>query len=77
MIVTGGDLGKRLVIDGREMTIGRGSLNDLCIPSNSVSRIHALIRVNGDDVVLHDNESTNGVYINDSKSPGPSSNTAT
>ncbi|HEY8375156.1 MAG TPA: GGDEF domain-containing protein, partial [Nannocystis sp.] len=51
----------------REMTIGRGTLNDICVSQDSVSRTHATLRVEDHGVKLRDNESTNGTYVNDHK----------
>jgi pimeloyl-ACP methyl ester carboxylesterase len=45
------------------MTIGRGNGNDIAIPDESVSRHHALIERRGDDYVIRDDRSRNGVWL--------------
>ncbi|WAS98370.1 GGDEF domain-containing protein [Nannocystis punicea] len=67
VVIYGAELGRKYHIDGREMTIGRGTLNDICVSQDSVSRTHATLRVEDHGVKLRDNESTNGTYVNDHK----------
>lgn len=67
VVIYGAELGRKYHIDGREMTIGRGTLNDICVSHDSVSRTHATLRVEDNGVKLRDNESTNGTYVNDHK----------
>ena len=45
VVIYGAELGRKYHIDGREMTIGRGTLNDICVSQDSVSRTHATLRV--------------------------------
>ena len=55
---------KVVPIESPRFTIGRGTENSLCVPSNVVSRSHAeLIRV-GADYLLRDLGSTNGSFVN-------------
>ena len=51
VVIYGAELGRKYHIDGREMTIGRGTLNDICVSQDSVSRTHAMLRVE-DAVIL-------------------------
>jgi MoxR-like ATPase len=44
-------------------TIGRRSANDLCVPSDSISSLHAVITRNGDAWQLEDAGSRNGVLV--------------
>ena len=67
VVIYGAELGRKYHIDGREMTIGRGTLNDICVSQDSVSRTHATLRVEDAGVKIRDNESTNGTYVNDHK----------
>lgn len=67
VVIYGAELGRKYHIDGRELTIGRGNLNDICVSHDSVSRTHATLRVEDHGVKLRDNESTNGTYVNDHK----------
>jgi len=66
-VIYGAELGRKYHIDGREMTIGRGTLNDICVSQDSVSRTHAMLRVEDAGIKIRDNESTNGTYVNDHK----------
>lgn len=43
------------------MTIGRLEVNDIVVPSRSVSRMHARLRLNGDIWLIEDTESLNGL----------------
>jgi two-component system cell cycle response regulator len=61
VVIYGAELGRKYHIDGREMTIGRGTLNDICVSQDSVSRVQ------DHGVKIRDNESTNGTYVNDHK----------
>lgn len=67
VVIYGAELGRKYHIDGREMTIGRGTLNDICVSQDSVSRTHAMLRVEDAGIKIRDNESTNGTYVNDHK----------
>jgi two-component system cell cycle response regulator len=67
VVIYGAELGRKYHIDGREMTIGRGTLNDICVSQDSVSRTHATILVDEHGVKIRDNVSTNGTYVNDHK----------
>jgi hypothetical protein len=45
------------------MTVGRAEDNDIPIPDESVSHYHALIERHGDDYVIRDTHSRNGVWL--------------
>lgn len=62
--VRGPDLGRRLLLNERHVTIGRDPDNTIVLKSDSVSRVHARIEPweGGHRVV--DNQSTNGTYRN-------------
>ena len=61
------DLGRRHVLSKPVMRIGRGSNNDIVVPSDSVSRQHAQLERRGADLVISDLQSTNGTYINNER----------
>jgi diguanylate cyclase (GGDEF)-like protein len=67
VVIYGAELGRKYNIDGREVTIGRATLNDICVSQDSVSRTHCTLHVDDQGVKLRDNESTNGTYVNDQK----------
>ena len=48
-----------------QTTVGRGSLNNIVIDAESVSRHHAVLSRDGSTVKLHDLGSRNGTYVND------------
>jgi diguanylate cyclase (GGDEF)-like protein len=67
VVIYGAELGRKYNIEGREMTIGRATVNDICVSQDSVSRTHATITADDSGVKIKDNESTNGTYVNDHK----------
>ena len=48
----------------KEYNIGRSSENNIILDDITVSRNHALLSVNKENVKIIDNNSTNGIYIN-------------
>jgi hypothetical protein len=53
---------------GRKTTIGRTPDNDLQIDASFISRHHAVLLVNGNQAVIEDLNSTNGIYVNGHRS---------
>jgi phosphoserine phosphatase RsbU/P len=53
-----------------KLTIGRSSRNDICIGDPFASRLHAELRREGDHVLLVDNGSANGTYLNGQRVTG-------
>jgi chromosome segregation ATPase len=49
---------------GRKTTIGRTPDNDLQIDASFVSRHHAVLLINGQQTIIEDLNSTNGVHVN-------------
>ncbi len=62
-----GPLGKRIQLDGpvQELTIGRDVQNSLVLEFEGVSRRHARLAKRDGVWWVHDNNSTNGTYVND------------
>jgi EAL domain-containing protein (putative c-di-GMP-specific phosphodiesterase class I) len=60
----------RLPVNNFPFQIGRQSGIGFTVPSGSVSRIHAEIYKEGDRLVLRDNNSTNGTFVNRNKLQG-------
>jgi ABC transport system ATP-binding/permease protein len=57
--------GRRVALDGSSLTIGRQSVNDIVLDSESASREHARIeRISGPAFRLCDLSSSNGTYLN-------------
>lgn len=50
-------------------TIGSGGYNDIILPPAGVSKHHATIHASRNRISIHDEYSTNGVYVNGSKIP--------
>jgi ABC-type multidrug transport system ATPase subunit/pSer/pThr/pTyr-binding forkhead associated (FHA) protein len=50
--------------DKKELTIGRGEANDIKLDGLQISTRHARLVQSGNDVVIDDLGSTNGVYVN-------------
>src|SRR5215213_4710443 len=51
-------------LDKMRLTIGRSSRNDICIGDPFASRLHAELRSEGEQVLLIDNGSANGTFLN-------------
>ena len=49
---------------GKTVRVGRSESNDLVLPHTEVSRTHVLIDVMRDEIVLLDQRSSNGCYLN-------------
>ncbi|HEU5330663.1 MAG TPA: FHA domain-containing protein [Thermomicrobiales bacterium] len=65
LIGSGGPvLGREYALDAPVVTIGRRDENNVVIKDPTVSRKHAMIRREGDDFILVDNNSTSGVTVN-------------
>jgi diguanylate cyclase (GGDEF)-like protein len=65
VVVKGAKAGDRILLNKDEITIGRTTNMDLCLEQNRVSRMHAVIqRVNEQQFILIDNNSTNGTLVN-------------
>lgn len=54
-------------LDSSDITIGRDSINDICINNLAVSRFHAKIYEEGDKIFIEDMNSSNGTYVNGEK----------
>ncbi|MFK7825357.1 MAG: diguanylate cyclase [Oligoflexales bacterium] len=64
---SGSALGKRYMLAGEKLTIGRSVDADITIGEASVSRIHARIIQQNENIIIEDAGSANGTYINDQK----------
>ncbi|MBN2718215.1 MAG: FHA domain-containing protein [Deltaproteobacteria bacterium] len=66
--ISGKYKGKEHILeDGKETVIGRSSDADVVLMEDMVSRRHTLMMVNGDEVKVTDNGSTNGTFVNGEK----------
>ncbi|MCU0660851.1 MAG: GGDEF domain-containing protein [Myxococcota bacterium] len=60
----GTDMGRKHELSPKMMTIGRDQANNIVINSDSVSRRHARLTIEGRKRVVTDLQSTNGTYVN-------------
>ena len=51
-------------LGNKDYKIGRTSKNNIILDDITVSRNHALLSVNNENIKITDNNSTNGIYIN-------------
>ena len=58
---------KSVAMQGTEMTVGRGSENDITLDSSKVSRGHAKITFDGAQYQIIDMNSTNGTFLGNTK----------
>lgn len=63
--------GKKHLLAGKTLTIGRAIECDIVVTGARVSREHARLRRAGREVLLDDLHSTNGTYWNDERVVGP------
>jgi len=64
MIYSGNDTGKRFPLQFRKMTVGRAPDVDVILNDVKVSKLHCTIEFTGKQIVIEDNGSTNGVFVN-------------
>ena len=48
----------------KDYSIGRSSENNIILDDITVSRKHALLSVSNENIKIQDNNSTNGIYVN-------------
>jgi pSer/pThr/pTyr-binding forkhead associated (FHA) protein len=61
----GPEIGRRYELTELQFTIGRGQDNDLVLADALVSRYHAVLRRDGEDIVVIDLGSTNPLVVNE------------
>lgn len=61
----GPNMGRKYVLQGKTIALGRDPSSDIVVSSDSVSRRHARMSVEGGRRLLTDLQSTNGTYVND------------
>ncbi len=66
-----GRVAASLDLEEGELTIGRDADRQLVLPSASVSRRHAKIVIEGEKIMLVDEQSANGVMVNGARVGGP------
>src|SRR5687767_8434852 len=63
-VVRGNDQGYRFELEADPITVGRDAGNTIQLHDTEVSRRHAVIRHDGRHLVLADNKSSNGTFVN-------------
>ncbi len=63
-VIRGNDQGTRIELVERNVRLGRDSANDVQLHDTEVSRVHALVRCEGQECVIEDLESSNGTFVN-------------
>jgi diguanylate cyclase (GGDEF)-like protein len=64
IVINGRAVGKMFKLAGNRMVIGRQPTNEILVDDEGVSRQHAFVERNALGLVLVDNASTNGVFVN-------------
>lgn len=65
IVQRGDDIGRRVDLNADQLTIGRGTDNDVTLNDPMVSRYHAVLKRQGGQYILIDLGSSNPVVIND------------
>jgi diguanylate cyclase (GGDEF)-like protein len=66
IVLAGGNVGEMYEIDP-QLVLGRGRESDVRLQGDGISRKHARVRIEGEDVLFEDLGSTNGSFINGEK----------
>jgi diguanylate cyclase (GGDEF)-like protein len=64
---SGTNLGKRYILNQKEMVVGRAPTVEIVVNEQSVSRNHAQCLQQGEEIYVADLGSSNGTYVNDKK----------
>lgn len=62
--VVGPEKGRQIELAGNKLTIGRTDENDIIVPSDAVSRTHAMLMQSDGAWFIRDNNSKNGIKVN-------------
>jgi diguanylate cyclase (GGDEF)-like protein len=62
-VLAGDGVGRVFRLDQPRTVLGRATESDICLPSDGVSRRHAAIVKDGDELDIIDLDSTNGVWV--------------
>ncbi len=65
--VIAGAFNKNFRLNKPTMTVGRGAMNDIIVPEQTVSTQHATITIENGSFYINDLDSTNGTFVNGSR----------
>ncbi len=71
VLLEGAEPGRRILLESRWLAIGRDAGCEVVLADQDVSRLHARIRVTDDRVLVEDQRSTNGTFVNGHLIEGP------
>jgi len=63
-IFAGPDAGRKFRLGDRPLSIGRDPAREICLNDDRASRLHATLAADGDEVILVDQNSSNGTFLN-------------
>jgi two-component system, cell cycle response regulator len=66
-VLPGRSLGRVIKMDSQEVFLGRGSHMQIVLADTGISRCHAKLYKEGDDIFVTDLNSTNGTFVNDTR----------
>ncbi|MFY9268930.1 MAG: FHA domain-containing protein [Candidatus Manganitrophaceae bacterium] len=67
VIISGKNLGRKYLLDQRQMIVGRGLESQIALDEMTVSRAHAEFYRKNNQMMVKDLNSKNGIYVNDIK----------
>ncbi len=67
IVLYGQEVGRKFDVERGTTTIGRSETNGICLWSEGISRTHATLVRTDRGVVIRDEGSTNGTYVNDQR----------
>jgi pSer/pThr/pTyr-binding forkhead associated (FHA) protein len=72
ILSTGPHAGEQFELSGETITLGRARDNEIPLSlDKEVSRRHAVMKLEGDQYVIQDQNSLNGTYVNNERLSGP------
>jgi len=71
VMTEGGQPGRRILLERATLTIGRDPSRDVVLSDPDISRLHACLWVSDGQVMVEDQSSTNGTFIDGHRIAGP------
>ncbi len=63
-VIDGASKQKTITSEKLSLMLGRAPSNDVCLEAEGISRYHARLTIEGDQIVIEDLNSTNGTFVN-------------